>query len=151
MVLAAMRDDTYNVVLLLHIVAVLVAFAPAVVYPLLGNQLKQEGGAATQRLFGHLAANSRRIHFPALVVAGLLGIVLILLSDEVIEFSQTWVSLSFLVWIALCGVVSGMIMPGERAVAAGDASAERKVTLGGQIGTVLLLVMLYLMIFKPGF
>jgi hypothetical protein len=41
-------------------------------------------------------------------------------------------------------------VPGERAMAAGDLSAETKVAMGGQIITVLTLVMLYLMIWKPG-
>ena len=43
-----------------------------------------------------------------------------------------------------------MILPAERKLAAGDLEAEKKVAMGGQIATVLTLVMLYLMIWKPG-
>jgi uncharacterized membrane protein len=148
MVIAAVRDNTYNLVLFLHIVTVLVAFAPAVVHPLTFERMR--GDSSFGRIAGIAADNGRKIYFPSLVVTGLLGIIMILLSDDLIGFSELWISLSFLVWIAICGLVSGMIMPNERKVAAGDTGAARKVTLAGQITTVLLLVMLYLMIFKPG-
>ena len=42
------------------------------------------------------------------------------------------------------------MLPGERKMAEGDLSAEKKVEVGGQVITVLTLVMLYLMIWKPG-
>ena len=53
-------------------------------------------------------------------------------------------------WLALCGVITGLVLPAERRLAAGDLAAEAKVALGGQLATVLALVMLYLMIWKPG-
>jgi hypothetical protein len=71
-------------------------------------------------------------------------------SDEAWGFDQTWVSLALLVWIAMCGLVSGMLLPAERKLAAGDLAQAKKIELGGQIVTVLFLVMLYLMIWKPG-
>jgi uncharacterized membrane protein len=97
-----------------------------------------------------MALNTKRVYFPALVLTAAFGIGLVLVSDDAWGFDQAWVSLSFLVWIALCGVVSGIIMPGERKVGGGDVSAMKQVAMGGQIATVLLLVMLYLMIWKPG-
>ena len=75
---------------------------------------------------------------------------MIVLSDDVWEFSQTWISLAFLVWFAIAGVVSAMILKGERAMAAGDMKGRDLVAKGGPIATLLMLVMLYLMIFKPG-
>ena len=38
----------------------------------------------------------------------------------------------------------------RRKLAAGDLEAERKVAMAGQLTTVMLLAMLYLMIWKPG-
>jgi hypothetical protein len=49
------------------------------------------------------------------------------------------------------GVVHGMLLPAERSVAAGDETAAKKVDTGGLILAVLLVGMLYLMVFKPGF
>ena len=50
----------------------------------------------------------------------------------------------------MCGIVSGMILPAQRALAAGDRAAQRKLDLGDQLAVLLLVVMLYLMVFKPG-
>ena len=155
MVLAAWRDDYYNVLLFVHIVAFLIAFAPAVINPLLGNYFRREGNdAATRSWAGFTAFFTSRISLPALVVLLGTGVWMILVSDvggeEYFEFSQAWISISFLVWIAIGGVVSAMILKGEKAMAAGDMSAERLVSRGGAIGTVLMAIMLYLMIFKPG-
>ncbi|HUW02533.1 MAG TPA: hypothetical protein VMW08_09305 [Acidimicrobiales bacterium] len=149
MILAAVRDDAYNIVLLLHILAVIVGFAPAAVHPFIDAQL-QETPDARMAFLRRAAANGHRIYLPAITIAGLLGIVLIIMSDDVIEFSDTWVSGSFVVWIAIMGIVAGMIIPGEKAAGQGDFSKERTVQIGGQISTLLLIVMLYLMIFKPG-
>ncbi len=48
------------------------------------------------------------------------------------------------------GVLHGMILKGEKAVAAGDESSVKTVALGGQLITVMFLITLYLMVFKPG-
>jgi uncharacterized membrane protein len=149
-VLADIGSGLYKLLYLGHIVTVLVAFAPAVIHPIIGAQAKADGEGALQRLSGHMATNGRRVHFPALVLTTAFGTGMVIVSDDLYGFDQTWISLAFLVWIALCGVVSGMLMPAERKLAGGDLEAERKVTMGGQIATVLLLVMLYLMIWKPG-
>ena len=150
MVLAAFGDGVYKLLYLGHIVAFLVAFAPAVIHPIVTAQAKADGPESLTRLGGHLAANGRRIHLPALIALGALGLGMVLVSDDVWAFDQAWISLAFLAWLAICGVVSGLLLPAERQLAGGDLGAERQVALGGQIVTVLLLVMLYLMIWKPG-
>jgi len=149
--LAAYRETGYNVMLFLHILTVLVAFAPAFVHPLLAREAQDFEPTVRGRLIGAMSANGRRIYAPALILAGLFGLAMQGMSDSVVEFGQTWFWLSIVIWIAMNGVVHGMILPGERAVAGGDQSAIRKVDLGGLLITVLLLVTLYLMVFKPGF
>jgi len=151
MILAAYGDGLYKVLFLGHMISFLVAFAPAVINPIVMAQVKGDGDMpALQRLAGHVGGNGRRIHFPALIALGAFGIAMVLTSDDVIGFGDTWVSLAFLVWLAICGVISGIVLPSERRLAAGDLEAEKKVAMGGQIATLLLLVMLYLMIWKPG-
>jgi hypothetical protein len=132
-------------------VSLVVAFAPAVVHPILSAQAKGDGDdGAFRRQLAHQAANGKLIHFPALIALGAFGIGMVLVSDPVWAFDQAWVSLAFLVWIATCGVISGMLLPAERKAAAGDEAAELLVARAGQIATLLTLVMLYLMIWKPG-
>ena len=151
MILADYGDSLFKVLFLGHIVSLLVAFAPAVINPILAAKVKSADGEETLvKVAGHLYTNGRYIHFPALIALGAFGIAMVLWSDPNFAFDQTWVSLAFLVWIAIAGVVSGMLMPAEKKLAAGDLSAEKKVAVGGQIVTLLTLVMLYLMIWKPG-
>lgn len=150
MVLGAFRDGLYNLFLALHLVSVVAAFAPAVIHPLLIARTRPDGDTALGRLAGAMVANSRVVHIPALVLTAPFGIAMVLLSDDVWEMGDPWISASFLVWIALCGIVTGVILPGERALAAGDASAERKVAFGGQLATLGFVIMLWLMIWKPG-
>lgn len=151
MLLAAVRDDFYNLVLLVHIVAFLVAFAPAAINPLLEKYFEKNGGdAALQNWAGFSVSYTSKISLGSLGVLLLTGVALIPLSDGVWEFSQTWISLAFLVWFAIGGVVSAMILKGEKAVAAGDMKGRELIAKGGPIATLLLVVTLYLMIFKPG-
>jgi hypothetical protein len=129
------RDTGFRIAFYLHILSVVVAFAPAVVSLLPGGR---EGA------LGLLERAGRQVYAPALILAGLFGILCIVTSDDLFQFSDTWVSLSFIVWIAMNGVFHAMVLVGQRD---GDTA---KVTNGQAIMTVLLLVMLYLMIWKPG-
>ena len=151
MILAAVRDDFYNVILLIHIVSFLVAFAPAAINPLLDRYFEQNGGESALQNWAKFGANyTAKLSLGGLGVLLITGVFMILLSDDVWEFSQTWISLAFVVWFAIAGVVSAMILKGERLMASGDMSGRALVAKGGPIATLLGLVMLYLMIFKPG-
>ena len=143
-------STTYKLLFLLHITSIVVAFAPAAVDTMLTRQLGDSDSAVVRRVAEVASINSQRIHGTALILAGLFGIGLILASEDAWEFSQTWVSLAFLVWIAMNGVVHGIIAPSERKLAAGDMTARSRLDMGGGLVTVLFFVMLYLMIWKPG-
>lgn len=148
--IAAYRETGYNVMLFLHILTALVAFAPAFVHPLLSNQTKALDATNRGQVLGMIAGNGRRIYAPALILTGLFGFAMQGMSDGVIEFSQTWFWLAIALWLGMNGVLHAMLLPAERAVAGGDDSAAKRVDAGGAILTVLLLVMLYLMVFQPG-
>ena len=130
----------FKIFLFLHIASVIVAFAPSVLAVLPG---KRGDG-----LVGTLDDVGRKVYAPALILAGLFGIACIITSDvagtALIEFSDTWISLAFVVWIAMNGVFHALVLAGQR----NDDAA--KVTTGHQIMTVLLVAMLYLMVFQPG-
>jgi hypothetical protein len=124
-------STTFKFFLLLHVLSFIVAFAPSVVSLLPGNR-------------GTTVTAVRSIYSPALIVSGLFGILSVVTSDEVFEFDQTWISLAFLVWIAMIGVQHAIVLPGRR------IGSIPRVDGGQAIITVLLVVMLYLMIWKPG-
>ena len=147
--LAQVGSGVYNLLLILHILAVVVAFAPAVVHPLVGRRLLGDEGAARQ-FSGAASINSRTVHLPALMAVALLGFALVGVSDSAFKFSDPWVAISALLWLVIGGVVSAMVAPGERGMAAGEAGAASKVQIGGGIVTVLFVVVLCLMVVKPG-
>ena len=155
--LAAIADTSYELVLVLHIISVVVAFAPAVTHPLTGARFRQiEGDEGVVRFSTAIAKPARFVYFPALILSGVFGGALIGLSKpnadaEVLwKFEQTWIWLGITIWIVLCGIVSGVILPSERKVAAGDLSAQKRVEAAGGIATLLVVVQIGLMVFKPG-
>lgn len=148
--LAAYRDTGYNVVLFLHILSVMAAFAPTFVHPFLVTQLRSLDAEPRGRVMGFLGTNGRRYFSPALILAGVLGFALQGMSDDAIEFGQTWFWLAALLWVAMVGIIHGVVVPAERAMADGDQSAEKRLEFAGIALTLLMLVTLYLMVFKPG-
>lgn len=145
-------DETvYHLVYLGHIVAILIAFAPAVIHPLLGARLEKRNDGSLRAFLVEASVLGRKVYGNALVASGLFGILLVLMSDDNYEFSDAWISIAFVLWFAMLGVVHGMLLPSERKWADGDDDAGNRVKLAGQIATVLLLLMLVDMIMKPGF
>jgi hypothetical protein len=129
----------FKISLFLHILSVVVAFAPAILTVVPGGR----DGA-----LGVVERAGRTVYSPALILAGLFGIGCIFSSSvggvRLYDFSDTWVSLALVVWVAMNGVFHALVLVGQRQ---GD---ERKVVNGEAIMTVLLIVMVYLMIWKPG-
>jgi len=148
--IAAVGDTPYRIVLILHILTAMAAFAPMFTEPFLMNQSKALGEGTHRGVMGLLAANGRKVHAIALILTGLLGFALQGMSSGSFTFGQFWMIAALIVWIAMNGVVHALISPNEQKMADGDASAQRLVDLGGVIITVLLVVMLWLMVFKPG-
>ena len=146
----AIGDTPYNIILFLHVVTAFVAFAPAIAHPVLSTAMQQGGAAERPAVFGYMAQNTMKIYGSSLIVSGLLGFGVAGMSDKVFKMSQGWLVAAFLIWIAMNGVLHGMIRPAERAVAEGDDTAESKLSMGGGLMTLLFLVQLYVMIFKPG-
>lgn len=151
MMLAAINDTGYNVMLVLHILAAMVAFAPAFVHPLIGGQSKALDGPNRQAVVGYLAMNDRKIYGPALILTGLFGFGLQGMSDSVWSFSQTWLWLAAVLWAAMIGLEHALLYPAQKALAAGDETAAKRVDTIGMAITGLMIVVLYLMVFKPGF
>lgn len=150
MVLAAYASGLYKVFFLGHMLSFVVAFAPAVIHPILTAQTKQDGEATLLKTAKHMADNGRRVHFPALLALGAFGLAMVITSDPIFGFDQAWVMAAITIWVILCGVISAVMLPAERKLAQGDLEAERIIAVAGPIVTVLALVMLYLMIWKPG-
>lgn len=158
MLIAAIGDTPYNIVLFLHVLSAFVAFAPAFVHPFLGEQTKALDHSNRAAVMGFIVKNGRRVYAPALILTGLFGFGLPSLSEDdggiaVYEFSDGWIIAAIVIWIAMNGVLHAVVLPSERAMADGGdgvEAAEKRMTAGGATITLLLVVMLYLMVFQPG-
>ncbi|MCP4958837.1 MAG: hypothetical protein GY925_06150 [Actinomycetia bacterium] len=152
MIIAAWRDTPYNIVLLLHILTAIMGIAPVFVNTLLAEQMTDHRARAP--MIGFMARNNMRIYGTGLIVAGLIGLGLPSMSktgDEALyAMSDSWVAIGFVVWILMVGVMHGLIVPAEKAVSVGDDTAEKKLTVGSGVFTLLAVVELILMVVKPG-
>lgn len=149
MVLAAVDSTGYRIVLILHIVAVIVGFGGLFLAPMLR---RTDGSPAS--VAGAVLAYVQRVAVPAVAVAGILGFALIGMSKngdvEVYKFSQRWVGIAILLWIVELAVLWFGVGATEKKVAAGDTEAEARLPMFSGISHLLLLVLVYLMVFRPG-
>ena len=135
--IATTDSNGYRIVEMLHILSAVVAFGPIFLYP----TLHRAGQSAT------IAKLHLRMSLPALGLLWLLGMALSGMSDEVYKVSQTWLMLSIINWVILMVVSWFLIRPSL--TDASDA-ARSKLAMGSGITHLLLVVGLYLMVFKPG-
>ena len=147
LVLAAVGSTGYNIMLFIHILAVIVAFAPLWLTPVL---LRLTAGGDKAAADG-LDVSILRFSLPGLAVAGIIGCGLVGMSEKEFTFAQPWVSTALILWIILIAVLAVVARPAIKAFRDGDASARGKVMMSTGIGHLILVVMLFLMIFKPGY
>jgi hypothetical protein len=130
-------STAYKIVGLIHILAAIVAFGPLFLYPAL-----HRAGASASIARLHLL-----LVLPALALSFVLGTAMVGMSDEAFKMSQTWIVLAIVGWVILVVVSWFMIRP---ALTDTSDAARGRLASGIGITHVLLVVMLYLMVFKPG-
>jgi hypothetical protein len=144
MLLAITPFSTWSKILgVLHIVAVVAAFGPVLIYPTFRKSADR----------GALARLHMRIVMPALFLVWVFGMGLAGLSkpdgaDELVfKMSQTWLVLAILDWVLLMAVAWFMIRP---AIIDTSEKADARFSAGVGITHLGLVVALVLMIWKPG-
>jgi uncharacterized membrane protein len=157
----ALAVTFYDVVLTIHILAVVVAFGVVFAYPLIDVQIKRAGPGdlpALHRL--HLALASKVIT-PAMVVVLLAGLYLAL---DRWSLGDPWISATFAILLVIFGLMGAVLTPldkrmaelAERDLAAGGGpsadytAAERRAALFGSLALLLVVVAIFLMVAKPG-
>jgi uncharacterized membrane protein len=173
MLFGAINDTPYKFVLLLHILTAIVGFGAVFLNTLYARAAEQRKGVEGLAI--------AEINYDVSLVAGyfiyavpVFGILLVLMSDKLYDFSQAWISLAFLLYIVGLGVLHGMLRPNVRKMnalmhelvamgppAVGAPAARppqvdeiehraRTVGTASAILNLVLIVILYLMIWKPG-
>lgn len=164
-------DSTlYDLVFVLHLVAVVVGFGTVFLNGAYGAQARQRPGAGALAIGEANFAVSKMAEL-AIYAVPVSGILLVVLSGDVWQFSQAWISLSFLLYFLGLGLTHGLVIPSARRMnalaaelAAGAPAAgggrppqvaemealEKRLALGGTILNLIVVVVIAVMVFKPG-
>lgn len=149
----------YDVVLTIHILAVVIAFGVVFSYPVLDAWFRRAvpgDVAALHRL--HLALGQRVIS-PAMVVVLVAGLYLAL--QDPWSLADAWISATFAILIVLFGLMGAVLTPADRRLAklaeSGDDEAgadyereRRRADAFGGLALLLVVVATFLMVAKPG-
>jgi uncharacterized membrane protein len=153
--------DLYKVVLVLHILSVIIGFGGMFIAGFYGNEARNRPGQEGLAVAESALKVTGQIPTVAVIAAPLLGILLVFLSDDTWKFSEAWISVSFLLYIVLMGLATGVQVPTIRKIVAMRANAQggmtaemaaagKKVATASAVVNVLWVVILVLMVFKPG-
>ncbi len=160
-----MGTDTtiYKLLLLIHVASVVVGFGPLLLSALFTGRGARRGGASGAAVLDATADVTRRWSEPFVYLVFVTGLALVIVSDEVWEFSQSWVSIGFTTYLLALGVLHGLLRPSVRrlrevlaggpAVAGATdevASLQQRITLATGALDVLVVIALAAMLWKPG-
>ena len=153
--------DLYNLVLVLHILAVIIGFGGTFIAGFYGRESENRSGREGLAIAETTLKVTGLAPTMAVYTVPILGILLILLSDDTWKFSEAWISLSLLLYIVLVALAVTVQVPAIRRMVAMRSGAEgaqsmdvqrltKKVAMVGGIVNLLWVVVLFLMVFKPG-
>jgi hypothetical protein len=135
-ILTVENNDLYRILYFIHLISAIAAFGPLFLYPRL-----QRAGATAE-----IARLHMRLVFPALVVLWVAGMGMAGVGK--ISLAGTpFVTATILLWLIALAVSWFMIRP---ALAEPGEDTRKIMAAGIGITHVILVVSLYLMIFKPG-
>jgi len=154
-------SGAYKFIEVLHVVAVVVGFGGMFLAGVIGAKAQARGGAGGKAVAD--AAFDVTEHWSQwfIYAVPVLGILLILMSDDVYKFSQMWISISFLLYVLFVGLMHGLHLPnirrmnelmaegGPDQVAELDARGKRAGVVGAALNLTWVVVVV-LMVFQPG-
>ncbi|HEX8770880.1 MAG TPA: DUF2269 family protein [Acidimicrobiales bacterium] len=169
--LAEFGSGAYKLSLVLHLLTAIVGFGALVAMGVFGARAAAHGEREGPVIFDYVVS-SRWAEWVIYAVP-VFGIITLLLSDDAWKFSQTWISISLLLYIAIIGVYHGAHRPNlvrmnqlmrelpagaAGAAAGGDAPPQvaeleargQKAGVFGGILNLLLVAVVALMVWKPG-
>ena len=174
MLLAAVNSSAFKLVLVLHLLSVVIGFGGITLIGFVGASSQRYPGPPGQAVFD----TSQRLGKVAeyfIYAVPVFGIALLFISttngNHVYWWDQTWVSLSLLIYIAMVGFIHALHLPNLRKMgelmaeisagpppAAGGAPPQvaelqargQRAGLYGGISNLAWVVVLFLMVWKPG-
>jgi uncharacterized membrane protein len=163
------NSGIYKFLLVLHILSAIVGLGAVMLNGLYAAQVQRRPGPAGRAVFEANVYVSQIAEYVIYAVA-VFGIALIYTSDKVWKFSQTWTWLSLLLYLTAIGISHAVMKPGARRVLAlmnemeqapppaGGAPPQvaqvqevgKRLGIGGATLDIIVVVILFLMIWKPG-
>lgn len=144
--LASIGSTPYNLMMLLHVLAAIVGFAPAWLTPALMRLSATGDGEAADAL----ELSILRYSLPGLGLTAFFGFGLAGMSDKFYKMSQFWLSSAVVLWLVLMLVLVFVARPAIKAFRDGDTAARGRVMAATGVSHLFLVALLYLMVFKPG-
>jgi hypothetical protein len=168
------ESDIYKVVLVAHILCAIIGFGAVFLNGVYASEMKRRKGADALAIF---EANWKvtKIGEYFIYAVPLLGLALVGMSDDAWKFDQTWVWLALVLYVVALGISHAVLLPSVKRigvlmrelVAAGPPAggppaggpppqvAEieglgKKAGAAGATLNLMLIVILCLMVFKPG-
>ena len=148
-------SGAYKLVLFLHILTVVVGIGGVMLNGVYAAKARKAGGPAAGAIM--------QANFDVTMVAEkfiyaipIFGIALVGMSDDAWAFSQTWVWLSLVLYVLAMGISHGVMIPNGKKMLAGPSGPEeaealgKKLAMGGMSLDLLAVVLIALMIWKPG-
>ena len=160
----------YKLVLLLHILSAIIGFGGVLLNGLYASRAKKRPPAEALAVVEDNAWVSMKVAEVFIYLTAVFGLGLVGLSDKLWKFSQTWVWLSVLIYVLALGLSHGVLFPtakrmgvlmhemaaGPPPVGGPPPQAAEMEQLGKKMGVVgpilnlALIVILFLMVWKPG-
>jgi uncharacterized membrane protein len=151
----------YDLVLTVHILAVVVAFGVVFAYPVIDGYVRRAAPGSLATLHQLHVRLARRVITPAMTVVLLAGLYL---ATDRWSLGDPWISATFAILFVLFGLTGAVLTPFDRrlaqlaerdANAGGGPSAEyererRRADLFGGFALLLVVVAIFLMTAKPG-
>jgi hypothetical protein len=109
-VFAAYLDGVYKLLLVLHILCAIVGFGAVYLNAIYGRQIQKHQGREGLAIY---EANFRVSAIGQYFIYGVFvfGFLLVLSSDDVWEFKQTWIWLAMALYVVGLGVSHGVLLP----------------------------------------
>lgn len=166
MLAVGILSGPYKLVLVLHLLTAIVGFGAVMLNALYVRQAQRRPGpdglAVLEANFAVSLVAEKVIY-----VVPVLGLALVGMSDKLYKFSQIWVWLSLVLFIVGIGIVHAIVIPAEKKVMLlirrqvdGDADPAvpteiavlgKRRDIAAATLSVLLVVIVALMVWKPGF
>jgi hypothetical protein len=167
------NSGIYKFVFVLHLLAVIIGFGSVVLGGVFGAKAKARGGREGVAVGEVTYEVGRQWSEWFIYAVPIFGILLVLLSDDEIKFSEPWISWSFLLYLVGIGITHAVHLPNIRRInqlaaelASGapagggtggpppqvaelDARGKRAAAVGAVLN-LLLVAVVFLMVWQPG-